>query len=455
MSEEVAARLALSDRGTLVAPAGHGKTWTLARAVRFAGPRQLVLTHTHAGVQSLRKHLAAAGVASEDVEVDTIDGYAMKWVTHYPGVAGWQPNESDPDWSALHPAALRVLMEPSVLQIVERSYRGLFVDEYQDCSVDQHELVRQLATALPTRLVGEPLQGIYNFPGSPAVDFKTAVWPEFPAVGGLDVPWRWHQSPVLGEDLRRLRQELLRGDAPNLASYEAIWVRGPHPAALSSVCRELVDGGGTVAVLRANANQAHSTASRLGGRYVSMEEVEGRDIVQAAQALETTEGPSRVAVLLDVLERCTTKVVPDLKTARRSFEEGEAARVPRGRLGPLVTALNAVADTESLVRIPRAIDLICSHHGTVVYRPEVPQTLKDALYIHEQADPSIALASAVRRARRQQRGRQLPSRIVSRTRLVKGLQFDHVVVCDSNDLDANNLYVALTRGVSSVTVVRT
>ena len=39
------------------------------------------------------------------------------------------------------------------------------------------------------------------------------------------------------------------------------------------------------------------------------------------------------------------------------------------------------------------------------------------------------------------------------TLLVKGLEFHHAVVLDADAYDARNLYVALTRGSNSLTVV--
>jgi hypothetical protein len=43
--------------------------------------------------------------------------------------------------------------------------------------------------------------------------------------------------------------------------------------------------------------------------------------------------------------------------------------------------------------------------------------------------------------------------MVARTLLIKGLEFAHAIVIDADGLDARNLYVALTRGSSSLTVV--
>ena len=40
-----------------------------------------------------------------------------------------------------------------------------------------------------------------------------------------------------------------------------------------------------------------------------------------------------------------------------------------------------------------------------------------------------------------------------KTLLVKGLEYTHTIVLDANILDANNLYVAMTRGSTSLTVL--
>ena len=54
---------AASDRACVVAAAGCGKTRLIADAVKvLEGTRQLILTHTHAGVNALRYKLRAVGV---------------------------------------------------------------------------------------------------------------------------------------------------------------------------------------------------------------------------------------------------------------------------------------------------------------------------------------------------------------------------------------------------------
>ena len=62
MPSDEARTLADAVRGFVVAPAGCGKTFLLAEAVSISDGRQLILTHTHAGVRAIRGHLERRAV---------------------------------------------------------------------------------------------------------------------------------------------------------------------------------------------------------------------------------------------------------------------------------------------------------------------------------------------------------------------------------------------------------
>ena len=70
-------------------------------------------------------------------------------------------------------------------------------------------------------------------------------------------------------------------------------------------------------------------------------------------------------------------------------------------------------------------------------------------------DQTVSVRSAVIAIRNHTRivGRRPDQRVVSRPLLVKGLEYDHVIVVAADGYSASELYVALTRGRSSVTVV--
>ena len=109
-----ARRLASASNVAVVLPAGAGKTELIARATCFASEtarRQLILTHTHAGVDALRARLARLGVAPQSYKLTTIAGWALKWAVHYPSVSGLratQPSTQD-EWDAVYEGARLVL----------------------------------------------------------------------------------------------------------------------------------------------------------------------------------------------------------------------------------------------------------------------------------------------------------------------------------------------------------
>jgi len=58
----------------------------------------------------------------------------------------------------------RVALQNAAIQsVVAASYAGVYVDEYQDCSKRQHDLISELSGVLPCRIVSDPLQSIFDF----------------------------------------------------------------------------------------------------------------------------------------------------------------------------------------------------------------------------------------------------------------------------------------------------
>ena len=75
--------------GYVVAQAGFGKTHLIAEAVSRSTERQLVLTHTYAGVNALRRKMRELGVRDGAFRVDTIASWALRLSLSYPTTSGW------------------------------------------------------------------------------------------------------------------------------------------------------------------------------------------------------------------------------------------------------------------------------------------------------------------------------------------------------------------------------
>jgi DNA helicase-2/ATP-dependent DNA helicase PcrA len=168
------------EKGAVTAPAGCGKTQLIAGALsRHEGPKPvLVLTHTNAGVAALRGRLDRAGVAPSKYRVVTLDGFAMRLISTFPKRSGHDPailELANPatDYPAIRNAAVQLLNEEHLDEILAATYDRLFVDEHQDCSQVQHEMVVFLADPLRCCVLGDPMQAIFGFKGNALVDWDT------------------------------------------------------------------------------------------------------------------------------------------------------------------------------------------------------------------------------------------------------------------------------------------
>ena len=218
--DEVLRRLVTERRGHIVAAAGCGKTELIAKAVRvMTTGRHLVLTHTHAGVDALRRRMHRFGIPGSAYRVETIAGWALRYARAYPGMSGFRKEmPRGDDWPEVYAAAARLVERRAIRSVITGSYSGVCVDEYQDCSKRQHELILALAELIPVRVLGDPLQGIFDFPkGDQQVDWTTDVVARFPLLGSLTTPHRWAtKNPELGRWLLSARVALERGEPLNL-----------------------------------------------------------------------------------------------------------------------------------------------------------------------------------------------------------------------------------------------
>jgi DNA helicase-2/ATP-dependent DNA helicase PcrA len=98
----------------------------------------LVLTHTNAGVAALRSRLNRAGVRPEKYRLATIDGWAIRLISTFPGQSGHDPNiitGQRPNYTKIREAASKLLKAKHISDVITANYARLFVDEYQDCSI--------------------------------------------------------------------------------------------------------------------------------------------------------------------------------------------------------------------------------------------------------------------------------------------------------------------------------
>lgn len=200
-----------AEKSLLKAPAGYGKTYTLAECIKYCpdNQKQLILTHTNAGIASINEKLRELEIDSSKCHINTICGFAQKYVLSLCNNSDLPPQENKQYFEAVVEKAIALFNLESVKRIVKCSYDGLFVDEYQDCSKSQHNMIMALAEVLPTHILGDPMQGIFNFNGT-LVDIDHDL-KDIEYQLSLDTPWRWRKegnNNELGECLKEIRTVL-------------------------------------------------------------------------------------------------------------------------------------------------------------------------------------------------------------------------------------------------------
>lgn len=458
----------------VVAAAGCGKTELIADAVQATeGGRQLVLTHTHAGVRALRYRLRKKRVDPAKYIVDTISGFALQYALSFPSLSGYLASEpSGDDWASVYEAAWRALQHRHVRSIVTHSYTGLFVDEYQDCTIKQHAIICLLAELIPTHIVGDPLQGIFDFGGDDKlVDWPRDVYPHFRRLADLETPYRWrNKNDALGKWLVDVRSRLLSGQPVQLDHGAPIrWIplaSDGKDRALAQVraCQRFGAGKDeSVAIIRRLPNQAHSVAKKLGGRFRSMEEVECRDLLDHCERLDACTGIHRAEAVVDFALKCMTKKPVCLDELAKLLKGGRCPGPQKLKnFQELKNAVQAVADDGGAESIGGLLQVIRDMRDVTLHRRELYQEMERVMRNHSQSS-DVKLRSIAWRIRDRSRrlGRLVDPRVVSRTTLIKGLEFDHAIIVDVDDfkdaknpyIGARNLYVALTRGSKSLTVM--
>lgn len=466
MSEELALKLSgYSSKGYVIAPAGYGKTHLIALAVRAARGRQLVLTHTFAGVNSIKTKMTALGVPASMYQVDTIASWSLRLCLAYPKTSGWcTDSPADDQWNQLYASCSDLLRMSFIRRVVASSYAGLYVDEYQDCSDLQHSLVCNLAEFLPCRVLGDPMQSIFDFEDAKPVDWETSVYPTFECLGELDIPWRWIENPRLGAWLRDVRNKIQAGQRIDLLNNRPPCViryriepDNLEKKQYSSLYGLLNHNESVIALLggdQQSKNKTHLLARKMAGKFSSIEEIEGKGLhtfLKQMHGAKTTQKGFLLAV--EFAKKCFTGISNVLTAGTK---RGEFAVLRKGTKYPsLLLAANAYLEEPTSSTLMKFFVELKVNPATGAYRRDLLNRLLQILKLHSE-NYGMTLIEAGKIYQRDMRhlGRPIKhKKLIGTTLLVKGLEFDHAVILDADSLDAKDLYVAMTRGTKSLTII--
>lgn len=456
--------------GSVTAPAGCGKTQLIADSLtRYSDKKPvLILTHTNAGVAVLRARLERAEVRASSYRLATLDGWALRMLKTFPGRSGIDLRHLDlkvpsQDYPAIKKAAVELLHGRHIDDILAASYSRLIVDEYQDCGWDQHYIACHLSSIVPTLVLGDPMQEIFNWNGDHP-SWRDDVCANFFEVGELKIPWRWIKADTqgFGEWLLEARKTLQAGNQIDLrdAPTEVEWVHldgdndeGKRRRACNVRSPQrggevlIMAGGSQKELQRKIAMQTHGA--------VAVEAVDLTDLTKFATDV-VLDRPGDLEHVLSFASQLTTQVSKDELIRRVAVLERGASRKDASATELAAIEYKRSGSAQHLIDLFKALE---NNPGARTYRPEILRVCINALRSADSKDTDAFLAATVRiREQTRTLGRRVPSRAVGSPLLFKGLEADVAVILDASDFDKvpqrnmKNLYVAMTRGSRKLVV---
>jgi hypothetical protein len=455
------------EHGSITAPAGCGKTHLVAKAIANHDESKLpllVLTHTNAGVAALRKRVARLGANQKQARISTLDGWSLRLLKAFP-----LRSEIDPihlelgnpkvDYPKIREGALNIILNDHIGGLIKATYSHLVVDEYQDCQPDQHQLIVGLSRYLPTCVLGDPLQSIFNFTVEGTVDWENEVLEEFPSSGELVEPWRWRLSgnEELGEWLLEIRRQLLAGNqidlrhSPGCVEWvhldgEDDWAKQLRAANTRS---DQADGASLI-MAKWPRDQAEYARKIPGASKVENADLSELQKFAASFELEA-ERP-----LVPLINFASSVMTGIDRNAMRSRLQSIQQKTNRNPPTPSESAILAFVDNPTYSNAARILSELSAETGVRVFRPELLRTALKTLNSTDSDNPDalIELALSIRDQMRVT-GRHIPKKAVGSTLLFKGLEADVSIILQTEQMDFRDLYVALTRGSRKIVICST
>lgn len=456
-------------RGSIVAAAGCGKTEQIALAVKIAPHRRLILTHTHAGVDALIKRLRRHEVPTGKYRIDTIAGWCLRFAASFPqrsGITATEPTTSA-HWDEIYLAGTRLLDSGAIDGVLLASYGGCFVDEYQDCTRQQHQVISRLANLLPTCVFGDPLQAIFDFRDQHPVDWDRDVFPLFQRSAELLTPWRWKgaNNLELAEWLQSIRIALEGGADLDLRTRPrcVTWTSLPadprrQQQAVVSEClasmRDPVQGPLIVIDDSTSENRRSALAQKLAKQgFASLEAIGCKSLHASVKAIDRSTGLVQAKAVVEFAAKCLTGLdKAALLKALDARQQGR--RLGQAKFGSLFPFTDAVISRDGNANLLALLQALHERRETHLYRREMFFAMRSAMQLKiTRRLPTLSASVWEVQNLMRHAGRRIGSRSIGSTLLVKGLEFDRAIVVAQSVMTRKDWYVALTRATNSIRII--
>ena len=454
------------NKGSIEAPAGCGKTQVIVETLKVAQQKPyLVLTHTTAGVAALRKRLNQSNVPTRNYVISTIDGWCVRIANSFSNSCALVNTTDNPNqyYNELRSVVDRYISSGNINDVIISSYSRLIVDEYQDCNQMQHNIICAISQSIPTTVLGDPMQLIFDFGNTVIPDWRAQVLSFFPLITELDTPWRWKNAgnEELGEWVLFCRQQLLTKQTIDLNN---------SPSCVRRVC--LTGNPQTDFQLKSraqydirNSNQGESLLvigdsrrptlrHQFAGQNMGVdvvEPVELRDLLTFAENIDTQHGQVLLTTIINNFGNLATGM--GLSTWLTRMNSIIAGRNRKAATSLELALLNYI--TSKNINVFRELLVQLKADSNVrVYRLAAYRALEYAVDLvcnNEQLTLKEAMVKSREKIRQKGDGR-VPHIAIGSTLLLKGLEANHCLILDAQSMNPQHLYVAISRGAKSLTV---
>ena len=442
--------------GIIIAPAGYGKTEDIAVQVKMfeSNKKILILTHTNVVIEELLSRIKKYSIKSNKVNIMTIASFSLKYIKMFPSISGYDKKKELFDNDIYNQMNI-LLKNVHIREIIKNSYDQLFVDEYQDCSISQHKMIKELCDILNYKIYGDPLQSLYEFNDIP-VNFDELIENDFELIGKLDYPWRWNdKNKKLGEWILEVRKQLENNNIINLYNIPNTinFIKTSDiNRNLRSLGFQYISKSITNVILTQLPYQAKSYVKYFGGKYKMQEEIECRDLKKIAKLIDENSKEEILIELFNILKSSYTglgkydTIIKKIKNYSYDFSKLKNNK----ELGNIIVEYinNRIVDIEKMIDI---IKLIEKSEDIKLCRYELINTLKKMLNnIKIIKDKSaMDILQEITSNRKQKKFYYSISRVL----LVKGLQFENVIVVEPEKMTKKEFYVAISRATNSLTII--
>lgn len=473
-------------RGLLIAPAGHGKTTAIADCLLQCpeGSRQLVLTHTHAGIASLRSKFRKKNIPSSRYHLETITGFAQRYVLSYLG-SSVLPKEDEQNYFAVAIEKCGKLLQTKAVQtIIKLSYDGVFVDEYQDCTIDQHYMIMDLAYDLHLHLLGDPLQGIFSFERKPLIDFNKDLG-FFSRFDLLKHPWRWQEcNPFLGDYIYGLRNALEKQQTINLESYPHNGICVIHCSSEDDKLKSL-----RMAIRQYDRNTlliicpSYKVKDKFGNvhpkgdvndrikikqhvdfenHFIIIDAIDSpeyykcaKDIDEYLEKCHKGRKIHKIARFYDIIESLHFNISEISKWIKKKENRIVEREKDNKLLSIQLKDLFSIFESEiTYSSLKNVIKFIAKLPKVKCYHRNFYNTILKCFDMAQTNNISMFEAMKMLKNRVRHQGRRIEGKCFGTTLLTKGLEFDTVIVYDASKFeDAKNFYVAISRACRKLVII--